>query len=59
MIFLNSFWTWQYIVMLLFVFWALAVARRAARREMRSSRTALCCDLVFAALGTFFFHNVW
>lgn len=56
--------TTTYIMMLLFVFWALCEIRflgiKLTLKESRSlSGYELLEIMIFAALGTFFFHNVW
>lgn len=63
MIFLNTYWTWQYVAILFFVFWTLFKLMRlyyGACRWMGNERplkTVLA--YAWAVLGTYVFHCVW
>lgn len=61
MTFLNTHWTWSYFFMLLFVFWTLfkAVKLYYVRTAPVASYTNGVLGLMWAALGTYFFHCVW
>ena len=61
MIFLNTYWTWSYFFMLLFVFWTLFKAAKVYYVQVfqRLSYADCVLGLVWASLGTYFFHCVW
>lgn len=61
MVFLNTYWTASYALMLLFVFVTLFyVAASFVQRTLavRGWSAVMGCGL-WAGLGTFFFHCVW
>ena len=66
MIFLNTFWTSAYILMLAFVFWlALLLYGRIQPPspltiyDNRKLQRYKLKKFLFAVLATFFFHSVW
>lgn len=54
MIFLNTYWTWQYVLILFFAFWFFFLL--AGKMKQTPNKFG---QLLFGLLGAFFFHNVW
>lgn len=67
MVFLNTYWTWSYFLMLLFVFWTLIKAQIFLRKYQRDTDNdtvrvqlwIIFYRLLWPALGTYFFHCIW
>ena len=61
MIWLNTYWTWQYFVMLAFVFTTAAILAKIffAKCSNWKYRTDTIVAVIWAALTTFFLHQVW
>lgn len=57
MIALNTFWTFGYVTILLFVFWTLFILIEKMMRSDHIIRFLL--NLLWAGMGTYVFHCVW
>ena len=64
MIWLNTYWTFSYVLMLLFVFWLLLLVYEYLKPSFWTTNSwlswkQLSYKVLFSALGTFFFHCWW
>lgn len=60
MTFFNTHWTWQYFLMLFFVFWTLLLlSNKHGGAWAKPTWEATAFRLTWAALGTYVFHCIW